>query len=72
MDLSMPKMDGFEVLEKIKADSTTSSIPVIIISNLGQQEDVDKATRLGAAGYLIKANFDSDEIIEKVKEILKY
>jgi DNA-binding response OmpR family regulator len=71
LDLILPGIDGFEVLSQIKSDPTVSSIPIIILSNLGQREDIDKGLALGANDYLIKAHFTPGEIIEKVKSILK-
>jgi len=71
LDLILPGIDGFEVLSRIKEDSTISSIPVIILSNLGQKEEIEKGIKLGAVDYLIKAHFTPGEIIEKVKEVLK-
>ena len=71
LDLVLPGMDGFEVLAKLKQEKATNSIPVVILSNLGQQEDIDKAAQLGAIEYLIKANFTPGEIIEKIKSIMK-
>jgi DNA-binding response OmpR family regulator len=71
LDLILPGIDGFEVLTRMKEDQTISSIPVIILSNLGQKEDVERGLKLGAADYLIKAHFTPGEIIEKVKNILK-
>lgn len=70
LDLILPGIDGFEVLSKIKADPAISQIPVIILSNLGQREDVEKGMALGAADYLIKAHFTPGEIIEKIKKIV--
>jgi len=70
LDLLLPNIDGFEVLERIKKDPATASIPVIILSNLGQKEEVEKGLEFGAADFLIKAQFTSDEIIEKVKNVL--
>ncbi len=67
LDLILPGIDGFEVLSRMKEDSTLSSIPVIILSNLGQKEDIDKGMKLGAIDYLIKAHFTPGEIIEKIK-----
>jgi DNA-binding response OmpR family regulator len=69
LDLLLPSTDGFEVLSKVKADTDTSSIPIIVLSNLGQKEDVDRAMGLGANDYLIKAQFTPEEIIIKVREI---
>src|SRR3989338_8008593 len=56
LDLILPGIDGFEVLSKIKGDPITASIPVIILSNLGQKEDVERGLKLGAVDYLIKAH----------------
>jgi len=71
LDLILPGADGFEVLTKTKADSSVSSVPVIILSNLGQKEDVERGLKLGAVDYLIKAHFTPGEIVEKIKIILK-
>ena len=70
LDLILPGIDGFEVLTRMKNDPAVESIPVIILSNLGQREDVEKGLKLGAADYLIKAHFTPGEIIEKTKSIL--
>lgn len=70
LDLVLPKVDGFEVLTKIKEDAATRSIPVIILSNLGQREDVERCMAIGAAGYVIKAHALPDETVAKVKELL--
>jgi len=71
LDLILPGIDGFEALTKIKEDPSTNATPVIILSNLGQKEDVERGMRLGAVGYLIKAHFTPSEIVEKIKSILK-
>lgn len=71
LDILLPKMDGFMVLEKLKADSAIASIPVILLTNLGQKDDVDKGLKLGAVDYLIKAHFKPSETVEKVYEALK-
>ncbi|MFZ3074310.1 MAG: response regulator [Minisyncoccales bacterium] len=71
LDLILPGIDGFEVLAQKKEDPFTVSIPVIVLSNLGQKEDVDKGLSLGATDYLIKAHFTPGEIIEKVRNIIK-
>lgn len=67
LDLILPGMDGFEILEKIKEEPETSVIPVIILSNLGQREDIEKGFDLGADDYLIKAHFTPDEIVERAR-----
>jgi DNA-binding response OmpR family regulator len=71
LDLILPGIDGFEVLAQKKEDPFIASIPVIVLSNLGQKEDVDKGLSLGATDYLIKAHFTPGEIIEKVRNIIK-
>jgi len=71
LDLILPGIDGFEVLSKMREDSSITRIPVIILSNLGQREDVERGLKLGAVDYLIKAHFTPGEIIEKIKLILK-
>lgn len=71
LDLILPGIDGFEVLSRMKEDPTLSQIPVIILSNLGQKEDVERGLKLGAVDYLIKAHFTPGEIIDKIKVALK-
>jgi DNA-binding response OmpR family regulator len=71
LDLILPGIDGFEVLTKIKQDPETKSIPVIILSNLGQKEDIEKGIKLGAVDYLVKAHFTPGEIIEKIRNALR-
>ena len=72
LDLILPTLNGFEVLKQMKEDSSQEikSIPVVILSNLGQQEDVKKGLDLGAVDFLIKANYTLSEIVEKAKEVL--
>ena len=66
----MPGVDGFEILSQIKKDDNLKDIPVMVISNLGQKEDIDKAMALGAVDFLIKANYTLDEIISRVLTVL--
>lgn len=70
LDIILPKMNGYEMLEKKQKDPAIKDIPVIIISNSGQQVDVLRARSLGAKDYLIKADFDPDEVVEKVRAYL--
>jgi DNA-binding response OmpR family regulator len=70
LDLVLPGINGFEVLSQIKNDPTISLIPVIILSNLGQEEDIEKGMELGAIDYMVKAHFTPGEIVEKIKTIL--
>lgn len=71
LDLILPSMDGFEVLTRAKEDELTKKIPIIILSNLGQREEIEKGLKLGAVDYMVKAHFTPAEIIEKIKAILK-
>jgi len=73
LDIVLPSMDGFEVLSKIKSHSNpeVAKVPVLMLSNLGQDEDVKKALDLGANDYLIKANFTTQEIVEKIRSTMK-
>ena len=70
LDIIMPKMSGFEVMEAMQKDPSIKDIPVIIISNSGQPVELDKAKQLGAKDWLIKTEFDPVEVIQKVKAIL--
>ncbi len=70
LDLILPGMSGFEVLEKIKQMEAIKNIPVIILSNLGQEEDIEKAKKLGAVDYLVKAHFSFAEIIKKIHDVI--
>ncbi len=70
LDLILPGVDGFEVLKRLKADAKTKSIPVIVLSNLGQKEDMDRTLKDGAEDFMVKAHFTPSEIIAKVRETL--
>ncbi len=70
LDILMPKIDGFGVLTQLSQNPELSKIPVIIISNSGQPVEIDKALALGVKDYLIKAEFDPQEVLEKIKKQL--
>jgi len=70
LDLILPKLHGFQVLEKIKEDAETRDIPLIVLTNLEGMGDVEKALELGATTYLVKANYSLDEVLEKVRKAL--
>lgn len=70
LDILMPGIDGFEVLTKMKKNPQIRDIPVIILSNLGSKEDIEKSMRLGADDHLVKAIFTLDEIVEKIQLLL--
>lgn len=70
LDIMLPGMNGYDVLKAIKAEDTTKDIPILFLSNLGQDEDIEKSRELGAAGFLIKATVSLDEVVEKIIAVL--
>lgn len=70
LDLILPKKDGFAVLQELKAGDDTKAIPVIILTNLEADDDVEKTISLGATTYLVKANYELEEVVKKIKETL--
>jgi DNA-binding response OmpR family regulator len=71
LDIMMPKMDGFMVLIELRNDATTKAIPVIMLSNLGQNSDIEKGKKLGANDYIVKASMTPAEVVEKIKPYIK-
>ena len=71
LDLILPEKNGYEVLEDLKKNPLTSEIPVLVLSNLGQKEEIEEAFRKGAKDYLIKAYFSLEEIVSKIRLLLK-
>lgn len=73
LDIMLPGIGGFDILKKIKnsEDESISNIPVIMFSNLGEEEEVEKAKKLGAVDYLVKAHFTPDAIIKKIHNYLR-
>ena len=71
LDLILPKRSGFEVLEELKKDEATKEIPVIVLTNLEGAGDIDRVLAAGATTYLVKANYGIEELIAKVREVLK-
>lgn len=71
LDIVLPKMDGFEILKKLKADAGFKNVPVILLTNLGQKDEVEKGLALGADEYIIKAHFTPTAVVAKVKELLE-
>jgi DNA-binding response OmpR family regulator len=71
LDLILPKMNGFEALEKMRQNPDNKKTPVIVLSNLGQEEDIKRASALGANDYLVKANFSIQDVIGKIRSVLK-
>jgi DNA-binding response OmpR family regulator len=70
-DLIMPKRQGFEVLRELKGSPDTAGIPVIILSNLGQERDIQQAMDLGAVAYYVKANLSLDGLVKHVEAALE-
>ncbi|MEK7537907.1 MAG: response regulator [Patescibacteria group bacterium] len=71
LDIIMPKIDGFGVLKMIKDEATLKDVPIILLTNLGQEEDIKKGRQLGATDYFVKANHTPAEVVQKVKQVLK-
>lgn len=71
LDIMMPKMNGFDVLRKIKEDEKFKRIPVILLTNLAGDQDAEKGLELGAVLYLVKSQYNPKQVVEKVEEIIK-
>ena len=73
LDIILPAIDGFQILNQIKShkDEAVKKVPVIMLSNLGQEDDIQKAMDMGANDYLVKAHFTTEEIVNKIKKILE-
>lgn len=70
MDLIMPEKDGFQALAEFKADPVLKDIKIVVLSNLSQEEDIQRVMDLGAAEYLVKANVPIQQVVAKIKENL--
>jgi two-component system phosphate regulon response regulator PhoB/two-component system alkaline phosphatase synthesis response regulator PhoP len=70
LDLVMPVKDGFAVLKELKANPNYKDIPVIVASNLGQKEDIDRATSLGADDFIIKSNLSLAQLVQKIENAI--
>ena len=71
LDVILPETDGFSILQTIKADSTIKDIPVLLLTNLGQESDKTKGEEMGAADYFVKSQHTPVQVIQKVKELIK-
>ncbi|PIS40663.1 MAG: response regulator [Candidatus Kerfeldbacteria bacterium CG08_land_8_20_14_0_20_43_14] len=71
LDIIMPKLDGFEVLKQLRGNPDFKKTPVVMLTNLGQEEDMKKGRDLGATDYFVKTNFIPSAIVDKVKSLLK-
>jgi DNA-binding response OmpR family regulator len=70
LDIILPAIDGFEVLKRLREDPQTAKIPVIMLTNLGAKEDIERGFQLGAQDYMVKAHFTPGEIVTKIKTTL--
>lgn len=70
LDVIMPKKNGFDVLREMKEDPALQIIPVVMVSNLGQESDRTKGMQLGAKDYFVKANLSINDIVDKIKTYL--
>lgn len=68
LDIVMPKMDGFQVMEEIDRDEKLKGIPIIVVSNSGQPVDVNRAQELGAVDWIVKTEFDPQEVVDMVEK----
>jgi DNA-binding response OmpR family regulator len=71
LDLIMPKRQGFDVLRDLKGCPETARIPVIVLSNLGQERDIQQAMESGAVAYYVKANLSLEGLVKRVEETLQ-
>ncbi|MFA5061936.1 MAG: response regulator [Patescibacteria group bacterium] len=71
LDILLPKLDGFAVLEALKKDASMKNIPIILLTNLGQKDDVERGLKEGANDYLIKTHFKPSEVVDKVRKVLR-
>lgn len=71
LDIMMPKMDGLQVLEKLKEDATTKDIPVVLLTNLGSETVINQAFSIGANGYLIKSQVSNDTLVNEIRHYIK-
>ncbi len=70
LDIVLPQMDGWAILREIKSEPKFKNLKVIILSNLGQKEEVEKGMDLGAIKYLIKAHYTPSQVVEEIKKII--
>ncbi len=70
LDIILPKLNGFDLMKQIRRNKILAPIPVILLTNLSQKEDVEKGLALGARDYLIKAHYMPSEVVAKIKKIL--
>jgi len=70
LDIVLPHVDGWEILQQVQASEELKRIPIVILSNLGQKEEIEKGLRLGAVRYLIKAHYTPSQVVEEVVKLI--
>ena len=70
LDIMIPKVDGLELLRKIKADSDTKKTPVVVLSNLGQDEIIRQALQIGAKAYIVKSLYTPDQVVKEIRGLI--
>ena len=71
LDIILPKVSGFELMSKLQEDPRYAKVPIVVVSNLGQEGDIKKGEMLGAIGYFVKAHLSIEELVERVKKFLE-
>ena len=71
LDIVLPSLNGWEIIRDIKEDEKLSNLKIVILSNLGEKEEIEKGLKLGAVRYLVKAHYTPSEVVEEIKKILK-
>ena len=71
LDIILPKVSGFEFMERVRQDPQTSQVPIIVTSNLGQESDIKKGRELGAVGYFVKAQVSIEDLVREVAKYLQ-
>ena len=71
LDLMLPKKNGFEVLETVKQNIKLNHVPIVILSNLGQGDDIERGRALGADDFLVKSNVKLEMVLEKIEQVLQ-
>jgi DNA-binding response OmpR family regulator len=71
LDLVLPDVDGFDILQKIRETASLKTIPVIVFSNLSEDKDIERSQKLGATDFMVKSNFTLDELVKYVNKFLK-
>lgn len=70
LDILMPEMDGFEVLEHLKKDPATKNVPVLVLSNLGQEDHINKAMSFGVQGFIVKSQYTPSQVVETIRGVI--